>query len=101
MKKYIILANSTVNKGEKVALVDRNICKTQWWTNNLDKIMIFNTKELANKTLKTLKFNNPQIYTLENGINRLSKVAVYINNNSYGNDLMNKNREIGSVIDFD
>jgi hypothetical protein len=73
--KYVILANSTVNKGEKVALVDRTICKTQWWTNDLDKIMIFDTKELADKTIKSLKFASPFTSKVYNGTSVFIPIA--------------------------
>ena len=75
--KYIILANSQIKKGEKVALVDRELHKDIWWTELIEKAKVFDTFEEAQKRLKPLKFNSPKIYPLEKGKTRLGQVITF------------------------
>ena len=82
MSYYIILSNSRINKGEKLALVDRNKTKNQWWTQDVNKIMIFNSKDAAETQCSKLKFNNPQVWEYAKGIKRLSQVLVKVQTES-------------------
>lgn len=73
---YIILVNSRKKAGEKIALVDRSRFREQWWTENVCKAKVFESKEEADSQCKKIKFNNPTVYTYEKGKVRLGQVEV-------------------------
>lgn len=73
---YIILSDSRKFEGQKVALVDRGRFKKQWWTEHINKAMIFVKLTAAEIQVKKLGFNNPKVYTLENGKRRLNKAII-------------------------
>jgi len=75
---YVILADSRQKTGEKVALVDRSRFRDQWWTENISKAITFTSMDAAKRQLATLKFNNPQIWTVEKAAVRLRQVAVVV-----------------------
>lgn len=73
---YIILADSQKKKGEKVALADRTKCKDIWWTEMIEKVIVFTNKTAADTQCSKIKYNNPKVYTYENGKKRLGQVMV-------------------------
>ena len=79
---YIILADSRRNKGEKVALVDRSRFKDQWWTERIEKAMIFKKKSAAEIQRSKLRYNNPKVFPLREGKIRLNQVEVDTTNRS-------------------
>lgn len=78
---YIILTDSQKNPGEKVALVDRTKYPNQWWTELIDRAVVFTKKETADIQCSKLKFNNPKVYNFEKGKKRLGQVEVIKNSN--------------------
>lgn len=76
---YVILTDSRKKQGEKVALVDRAKHKDIWWTEFIEKAMVFETKSAADIQCSKIKFNNPQVYTYDNAKIRLGQVLVKSN----------------------
>lgn len=75
---YVILSDSRIKAGEKIALVDRTKHKDQWWTENIEKAIVFRSLDAARIQLSKLKYNNPQIWTEEKAAIRLKQVAVAV-----------------------
>lgn len=95
MKGYIILAKSRNKQGEMVALVDRKRFKDQWWTENIDKAVVFTSIEQAQIQHSKLKYNNPKVWGYEKGRKRLNQVREIrtVNNNTLYNALCRKEME--------
>lgn len=83
MEGFLILANSRTKPGEMIALVDRTKCKTQWWTETVDKAIVFRLKSAAEVQCRKLKFNKPSVWTYEEGKKRLGQVLVHSQRQSF------------------
>jgi len=90
---YIILAKSREKKGEMVALADRIKCKEHWWTENINKAMVFISKDAAQHQCSKLKFNNPKVWDYDKGKVRLEQVEVIIRRSAISEALNRKNNE--------
>lgn len=90
---YLILAKSRMKQGEMVALVDRTKFKDHFWTENVNKAIVFTSREAAEKACAKLKFNNPKVWDYENGKIRLGQVEVITQISAISKALERKNHE--------
>lgn len=90
---YIILTDSRQNKGEKIAMADRSKTKSQWWTQRPELAMVFKNRDAAEAKRATIKFNNPQVWTVEKGSVRLGQVEKTISASSIEVALIRKDHE--------
>ena len=90
---YIILTDSRQNKGEKLAMVDRNKTKAQWWTQRPELAMVFKSLAAADAQKSSIKFNNPQVWTLEKGLIRLRHIETAVQVSAVELALARKDRE--------
>lgn len=49
----------------RLYLVNRNITKDFWWSNDAQYAMKFNSKDDAKQVLSKLKYNNPEIIKIK------------------------------------
>jgi hypothetical protein len=63
-------------KGRDLFLIDRNKCRTSWWTDTLSSAIGFFNKEKAELQCKKLRYNEPRVVTTEEAqeLIRLGKV---------------------------
>lgn len=59
--KYVIISDSSKNKGQIVYLQDRNLSTKGFWTAFLANAKGYETEEEAMIMLRKLKYNNPRI----------------------------------------
>ncbi len=90
---FLILTKSRKKQGEMVALVDRNRFKDHWWTENIEKAVVFTSKEQAQIQCSKLRYNNPKIWGYEKGRKRLNQVKKIRRSNTLHNALCRKEME--------
>jgi len=55
-----------------LAMVDRSKNREKWWTQKKDHIMVFFSKDAADKACAKLKYGSPQVVREETAVRRIS-----------------------------